>query len=93
MEEARGRNAAGWKGDARLERRCSAKLPGAGGRPEVTGVSWAPTPVQSDGGEEGGKKIELRIKHRSASRATPVQNFSLFSSREVKGADMLSGRN
>lgn len=48
-----------------LERRHSAKLPGKGGRPEETGVSWAPTPIQSDGGKEDGKKTQPKIKHMS----------------------------
>lgn len=56
------------------------------------GVSWALTRVWSDEGEEDGKKTQPRIKHRSVRRAVPVQNF-LFSRREVKGVDMLSGRN
>ena len=56
----RKREECGW-----LERRCLAKLPGQRGRPEETGVSWAPTPVQSDGGEEDGKKAQPTIKHMS----------------------------
>lgn len=48
-----------------MERRHSAKLPGKGGRPEETGVSWAPTPIQSDGGKEDGKKTQPKIKHMS----------------------------
>lgn len=55
-------------------------------------MSWALTRVWSDEGEEDGKKTQPRIKHRSVRRAVPVQNF-LFSRREVKGVDMLSGRN
>lgn len=49
----------------RLEKRCSAKLPGQGERSEETGASWAPIPVQSDEGEEDGKKTQPRIKHMS----------------------------
>lgn len=79
--------------DGRLERRCSVKRPGQGGRPEEPGVSGAPTRVRSDGGEADGKKTQRRIKRTSVRRAVPVQNFSFFSRREVKGVDMLSGCN
>lgn len=48
---------------------------------------------QSDGGDADGKKTQRRIKRTSVRRAVPVQNFSFFSRREVKGVDMLSGCN
>lgn len=72
----------GWRGDAPLlgERDWE--------RWGYTGLSpW------SDGGGRGGKKTQPRIKLMSVHRAVLVQTFSLCSSSEVKGVDILSGGN